>query len=325
VNGVPIQLPKPTIRLTVARPDPYPRRVTGLFFASKVLDPAAIEKEAVRADLEVLAPGWRDRTRLYEEASKLPSAPDLGLVSAWSVLSALNGGVNAVSASGHGDPGGCCGFSDPPTRPAGLVYADSCLTNAFDRNGLGARWTRDAAGAVAYIGNSRYSWIGRGAVLERAFWADAVRGQIGWANDGRSWLVSDWFLRWTNFSLNLMGDPEMQLWAGTPRWGRCSPDDDHPGRPGAHPGERRARGAARRGPGGDRGPARATRRPVDERGRRRGPAGPGRRGEHPHGDAQRAGRRPRPGAGRGAAAGRLRRPGPAGGGPAALISRTRAS
>jgi len=219
VNGVPIQLPKPTIRLTVARPDPYPRRVTGLFFASKVLDPAAIEKEAVRADLEVLAPGWRDRTRLYEEASKLPSAPDLGLVSAWSVLSALNGGVNAVSASGHGDPGGCCGFSDPPTRPAGLVYADSCLTNAFDRNGLGARWTRDAAGAVAYIGNSRYSWIGRGAVLERAFWADAVRGQIGWANDGRSWLVSDWFLRWTNFSLNLMGDPEMQLWAGTPEVG----------------------------------------------------------------------------------------------------------
>jgi hypothetical protein len=75
-----------------------------------------------------------------------------------------------------------------------------------------------SGGAVAYVGNTRFSWIGVGDDFQRAFFhrLTATR-HLGLLNDSRcsvygttgSMLGYD---RWVVFALNLLGDPEMRVY-----------------------------------------------------------------------------------------------------------------
>jgi len=143
----------------------------------------------------------------------------------WAVTSAVNRGLNVASLSGHGLPSGCCGlrtdFVDRYVNGhmGGVAFADSCSTNAFDEDrAIGeALLTSPAGGFAAYIGNTRYGWIGYGANCEQLFWSrlpvtrhvgEMLNSKIVYAHDGADF--------WSIFALNLVGDPEMPLWVGVP-------------------------------------------------------------------------------------------------------------
>ena len=215
-------VPQPTRFVAVKSPK-TPGIPASFYFDQVGVDGSAIEKEQVRGLLGLRAPRWSRRLRLYEEAASLPAAPDLALNTRWSMAAALQQGFNVVSLSGHGLASGCCRVSSQLLQQYGtldvngFVYADSCLTNEFDVDAISEQIVRSEKGAAAYLGNSRYSWIGRGAELERLFWDDVDRDpRIGWLHNSRELLVHDPYYRWSFFSLNLEGDPEMGLWQGEP-------------------------------------------------------------------------------------------------------------
>jgi hypothetical protein len=79
---------------------------------------------------------------------------------------ALNAAPHIVSLSGHGSGNGCCGGS--VWMASGLTngdqafigYADSCLTNQVDSDDAFSEALVCApnGGAVAYVGNTRFSY-----------------------------------------------------------------------------------------------------------------------------------------------------------------------
>jgi hypothetical protein len=93
------------------------------------------------------------------------------------------------------------------------------LTNEFDLTYAISQdlVTNANGGAVAYIGNSRFSWIGVGDDFQRNCFAGLpATTAIGLLHDRRCAGVHllpgyERYNRWSIFSLNLMGDPEMRL------------------------------------------------------------------------------------------------------------------
>ena len=83
---------------------------------------------------------------------------------------ALNARPHIVSLSGHGNSDGCCGAGRWMAQNltngwhSFIGYADSCLTNQFDSEDAFSEdlLKNPNGGAVAYVGNSRFSWIGLG-------------------------------------------------------------------------------------------------------------------------------------------------------------------
>ena len=203
------------------------------FFDITSPEQSVTEKEQVRSLLASLAPELDTRKRLYRDYVDSPDYPaaDLAGLSQAAVRDALNFGYNVVSLTGHGNMWGCCGVASSWVLGltnyyrAGLVYADSCLTNEFNKpksNGsmddtVSELFLKNSypGGACAYVGNTRYSWIGGGAVFERAFW-QRLPGQrhLGQLHNSKSPFTGDLCQRWTNYSLNLLGDPETELWLG---------------------------------------------------------------------------------------------------------------
>ena len=198
------------------------------FFDHRTLDGAMVEKEQVKDLFTRFHPGLDERQRLYKDIFDIAPAPDLSELFAIHVTEALTDGVNITSLSGHGWWGGCCGLdhNNVPemrfTNTAGVVYVDSCLTNEFDQpagDAVSERMlTQAGGGAVAYLGNTRYSWIGLGSGFERAFWlrmrttrhVGALHNtKAGYASGGPN-------EQWVNFAMNLMGDPELEIWRQDP-------------------------------------------------------------------------------------------------------------
>ena len=112
--------------------------------------------------------------------------------------------------------------------PGFIGYADSCLTNGFDSNDAMAEalLLNPSGGAVAYVGNTRFSWIGVGDDFQRAFFHRlASTRHLGLLNDSRLSVFGTtgyWrgYERWQIFSLNLLGDPELRIHRGPlPRLG----------------------------------------------------------------------------------------------------------
>lgn len=219
----PVTFQLPTQFVAVRGPEtPYER--PAFIFDHNLMDPAAIEKDEIRSDLALIDPSLDLRRRLYAD-SQVPPAADLSPLTVAGMTNELFLGRNVVSVTGHGSPYGCCGFGtgllsnyvNSAYAPSGIVYAESCLTNAFDTASISVGLLQGKAGAVSYVGNSRYGWIGHGHGFERAFWKVAAAGDwLGWAHDTRNFFASTSAGRWANFSLNLLGDPEMRLWLGAP-------------------------------------------------------------------------------------------------------------
>lgn len=188
-------------------------------------DAALVEKEAIRRLLGLLAPGLTTQSRLYQDIANTPPAPATStarLTEAGMALE-ISAGRNIVTLSGHGEPSGCCGVSAGGTYTNGLrggmVFADSCLTNAFDENVAVSEKlvTSTAGGFAAYVGNTRYGWIGVGDDIERLFWWRLMSTRhIGALMHARFDIGRGSRGVWSVFTQNLVGDPEMSLWLGEP-------------------------------------------------------------------------------------------------------------
>jgi hypothetical protein len=199
------------------------------FFNHRDPDGAVQEKEQVKGIFERFFTGLDERQRLYKDFYDLAPAPDLSELFTARVTEALFRGVNVSSLSGHGWYGGCCGLDyaevpqmDLPGTAAGMVYVDSCYTNEFDQAAGDAvselMVNQEYGGAAAYVGNTRYGVIGLGSSFERSFWlrmrttrhaGALLDAKAAYASHGPN-------EQWTNFALNLMGDPEMEVWRAEP-------------------------------------------------------------------------------------------------------------
>lgn len=201
-------------------------------------DGSMLDQEALRLQLSTDVPGWSQVHRLYEDDVDLPAAPGappLEHLSATGLEAQLDQGPHIVSLSGHGYWGGCCGLG-PSMRTSltngtrtFIAYADSCLTNQFDvEDAISEQLVQNEhGGAVAYVGNTRFSWIGVGDDFQRNFFKGlpATRA-LGTLHDRRLAMVNaatGFYLvynRWSIHALNLIGDPEMRVWTHAP-WRLC--------------------------------------------------------------------------------------------------------
>lgn len=221
-----VYLPIPTAYVKVMGPAGAIHPVK-FFFDSVEPDLAVVEKEQVKDFFALRFPLINERKRFYKDLEDTPGYPALDLfeLSKDAMEAELNSGYNIVSLSGHGNPGGCCGVSRnyvPDLNNGfrgGIVYAESCSTNSFqDEDAVSEAFLKaPAGGAVAYVGNSAYSWVGLGDDLERVFW-DRLRfdRHVGHLHNSKASLTGNDYHRWAQFALNLMGDPETSIWAGNP-------------------------------------------------------------------------------------------------------------
>jgi hypothetical protein len=109
-----------------------------------------------------------------------------------------------------------------------VVVADSCSTNNFEASDAFSEklMLNPNGGAIAYLGNTRFSWIGMGDDVERRFWDALFVGGTtaslgaGFASrfltltSGSGWVV---LWKWAILAQNLLGDPSLRPWAGVPR------------------------------------------------------------------------------------------------------------
>jgi hypothetical protein len=98
------------------------------------------------------------------------------------------------------------------------AFANSCSTARPDGyDSLAEKSICDPnGGAVAYIGNTRYGWIGVGDNFEEFFWNKLkVVGNLGPAA-GMRLATGGVKSLWTFYTQTLFGDPEMMVWTETP-------------------------------------------------------------------------------------------------------------
>ena len=172
-------------------------------------------------------------TRLYES---------LGNESPSSVMNAINQGANLQNHDGHGFyyvMGAGSGYlygSDMDAltnanRP-GVLYSIGCWVGAFDYDAISEHYIKNPhGGGAAFIGNSRYGWgspgnpgYGYSDKLDTEFYGWVFqRGvtQIGVAMALDKAMFIPYsrqanVFRWHQYQVNLLGDPEMAIWRGSP-------------------------------------------------------------------------------------------------------------
>jgi hypothetical protein len=198
-------------------------------------DGSMADQEQLRVQLQSELPKWDSYMRLYEDEIDLTpaqaaAAPIQHLTQA-RLQAALNAKPHIMSLSGHGNSDGCCGgavwLANGLTNgyETFIGYADSCLTNQVDASDAfsEALVCNPNGGAVAYVGNTRFSWIGNGDDFQRAFFHRLTAvDHLGLLNDSRCGLLGTPGYppdqRWTIFALNLLGDPEMKVRKGPLRF-----------------------------------------------------------------------------------------------------------
>jgi hypothetical protein len=196
-------------------------------------DGSMVDQEALREQLASELPHLNRVSRLYEDLTDLTpaqvAAAPVDYLTSTRVEAALNAAPHIVSLSGHGSGNGCCGASTAMAQGLAngalgfIAYADSCLTNQIDAEDAFSEelLQNPNGGAVAYVGNTRFSWIGVGDDMQRAFFHRLTTTRhIGLLNDSRVTAMnfSYWhaYARWITFALTLTGDPEMPVWRHEP-------------------------------------------------------------------------------------------------------------
>ena len=199
-------------------------------------DGSMTDQEQLRVQIDNQLPGVKNFSRLYEDEVDLTpaqmAAAPIDHLTEDRLRNALNSGPNFVSLSGHGNSNGCCHLSGYMAQNLNnqfttfIAYADSCLTNQFEaEDAVSERLLYNPdGGAAAYIGNTRFSWIGVGDDFQRAFFHRLTTTRhLGLLNDTRLSMVNQatgvWqlYYKWVAFALNLMGDPEMPVWTSRPK------------------------------------------------------------------------------------------------------------
>jgi WD40 repeat protein len=194
---------------------------------SPTLDGAAF-CEAVAARL----PAAMRKVRMYENHAAYPGAlPETRLT----VIDSMRAGFGIVHHVGHGfrntmsvGEGALSNADVDALANVGrisVLYAVNCSSTAFDYNSIGERFLKNPnGGGVAYIGSSRISFTGESDDFQNAFYDLAFGSgvvsigqalafsKLGFLADA----VSETPARWFQFSLLLLGDPEMPLWRQSP-------------------------------------------------------------------------------------------------------------
>ncbi len=166
------------------------------------------------------------------------------------LLPLLNGGLNLINHLGHANVTSVMKFDDTDITDVNctnnglnhgfyIIYTQGCYCNSFDNrttspgvytgDAISEKFTTIENGAVAFIGNTRYGWGSRSNTdgpsqyYDRQFF-DALFGEdiyeIGGANqdskeDNIGFIDQD-ALRWCYYEINLLGDPEMEVWTAQP-------------------------------------------------------------------------------------------------------------
>jgi hypothetical protein len=172
-------------------------------------------------------------TKLYERD---------GTLSASSVISAIEEGAGLIVHQGHSNIGRLSVGPDDITSvdldalgngdSGGLWYSVGCWSAAIDQDAFAEHWlTNPAGGGVAYVGNARYGWGCPGYpgecvsdLYSQAFFASLFEKDLAHAGlvhaDAKHTFVgdavSDDYMRYAMYELNLLGDPETEIWTDTP-------------------------------------------------------------------------------------------------------------
>jgi len=171
--------------------------------------------------------------KLYESSGNLNLA---------TVMSSLNQGMNFINVLSHGYYTSMSLAEDALTNANvesllngpryGLMYGVNCQSGGFDQNDcLGEAWVLAEGGGGFFIGNSRYGWNspsfpgeGPSDYYDQAFFESIFTTgftQLGKAHaDAKHEYVgesrSDLYMLYIMYGLNLLGDPEMNLWTSRP-------------------------------------------------------------------------------------------------------------
>ncbi|MFH0860509.1 MAG: C25 family cysteine peptidase [Candidatus Altiarchaeota archaeon] len=171
-----------------------------------------------------------------------------------SVVQNLNQGYGIVNHMGHSNPtvmgigSGSLSTSDmnslTNSPKYSVLYSMGCLPNAFDcsssnyniyclSDSISEKWILNSnGGGVAFIGNTRYGWFapaspgqGTSEKYDQKFFnslfnkdlyhigqtlADSKADYVSYSNSYGSY-------RWVQFELNLLGDPELEIWTDNPQ------------------------------------------------------------------------------------------------------------
>ncbi|MBN2105533.1 choice-of-anchor D domain-containing protein [bacterium] len=172
-------------------------------------------------------------TKLYQANSNLSHA---------SAIAAINDGYNVINHSGHGWTEGISvadGGIDINDMDAlqntdrySILYSIGCWPAAFDFNCAAEHFvTNPSGGGVAFIGNSRYGWASPGnpgygysELLDQQFFKALFTDQITRLGNALAAAKSVYVpfanyknvYRWCEYTVNLMGDPEMPVWTDAP-------------------------------------------------------------------------------------------------------------
>nr|QNO41759.1 hypothetical protein CNIJDLFC_00005 [Methanosarcinales archaeon ANME-2c ERB4] len=157
----------------------------------------------------------------------------------------LNRGCNIVNHIGHGGytgfyvGSGRIGNSDASSLTNSprnfILYTISCNSNNFERDSVSERYmNNEDGGSVGYIGNSRYGWYdpevppgeGPSDLYDREFFNIALSesayrlGEVVGYSKVRYIPLSqedETAMRWLQYAINLLGDPELPIRTETPR------------------------------------------------------------------------------------------------------------
>lgn len=195
------------------------------FWDPVALEGGAQEKENLRSMMNAWWPAFNNVQRHYADYFDLAPPPALVPLDDTTLRNAMNAGAHFVSLTGHGWWGGCCGVNvnaQPDftnDRNYFIAFADSCSTGRPDGVDSAGEVSvvDEKGGAVAYVGNTRYSWIGVGDNYEQFFWCMlSANGRVGPAAGMR--LATDGVRSiWTSYAQTLYGDPALRVWDHVPR------------------------------------------------------------------------------------------------------------
>ena len=160
-----------------------------------------------------------------------------------SAMAKFNAGCNIVNHIGHGSTGsisvasGSIGNSDADSlanSPENFIfYSTSCYSNNFENDSLSEHFMNNAnGGSVGYVGNSRYGWYwpchpgeGPSDLYDEEFFNATFNNSIYNLGETVAYskiryipdsLEDGNAMRWIQYALNLLGDPELPIWTSTP-------------------------------------------------------------------------------------------------------------
>ncbi len=189
------------------------------------LDGASDAESAIRK----LAPGMQAR-RMYENYTAYDTVGAVRLTRA-ALIDSLNKGWGLMHHVGHGYRNSMSVGDGPLTNPDAdaltngnrtwLLYSINCTSNAIDFASLGEAFLVNShGGAVANVGSTREDFPVTGRSYQDEFYKLVFQNKV--ATLGQAFAQQkvpftglafyDNTHRWTQYTLNLLGDPELPIW-----------------------------------------------------------------------------------------------------------------